>query len=605
MWSESSISEREDVMTALLDVMAVRGTGDPGTAVVECGEPGRGAAELICDVLIVGGGTGGIAAALAAARAGRRVCLLEETDWIGGQLTAQGVSALDEHEHIERFGGTRSYYALREAIRDHYRRLSPALAARPHPNPGNCWVTRLAFEPRVALDALLALAAPHVDAGRLKILTRTKAARAEMKADRIESVLAVNLDDRRWTRLRPRIVIDATELGDLLPLVGAEYVVGAETKSETGEPHALPAGPKADCVQSFTFTFALERMAPGKRYVIPMPERYAHYRDAQPYSLRIHVHGGEIYGEESGWLEYQMFEPAPGTKGGLWTYRRLIDRSLFPPNSGFLNDISMINWPGNDYRDQSILDRSPLEQARALQNAKRVSLGFLYWLQTEAPRPGAAPGFPELKPRPDVFATGDALGKHPYIRECRRIRALRTIVEQEVSAECQRGARAQPFEDSVGVGWYPIDIHTSGTEVVEISSRTRPFQIPLGALVPVRVRNLLAGAKNLGTTHITNGCYRLHPVEWNIGEAAGALAAFALKTGHDPAAIHGDPARRRDFQRHLSKEGVPLYWFIDVGIDHSAFAALQLAAVTGEVEGAPDSLEAAALPGDTRRRFGV
>ncbi len=592
-------------MTALLDVMAVRATGDPGAAVLDCGEPGRSVAEVTCDVLVVGGGTGGTAAALAAARAGRRVCLLEETDWIGGQLTAQGVSALDEHEHIERFGGTRSYYALREAIRDHYRRLSPALAARPHPNPGNCWVTRLAFEPRVALDALLAMAAPHADAGRLKILTRTKAARAEVSRDRIESVLAVNLDDGRWTRIRSRIVIDATELGDLLPLVGAEYVVGAEIKTETGEPHALPAEPKTDCIQSFTYTFALERMAPGKRYVIPMPERYRHYRDSQPYSLRIHVHGGEIYGEETRWLEYQMFEPAPGTKGGLWTYRRLIDRSLFPSGSGYLNDISMINWPGNDYRDQSILDRTPLEQARALQDAKRVSLGFLYWLQTEAPHPGATPGFPELKPRPDVFATGDALGKHPYIRECRRIRALRTIVEQEVSAECQGGARAQPFEDSVGVGWYPIDIHTSGTDVVEISSRTRPFQIPLGALVPVRVKNLLAGAKNLGTTHITNGCYRLHPVEWNVGEAAGALAAFALKTGHDPAAIHADPARRRDFQRYLAKEGVPLYWFTDVGIDHSAFAALQLAAVTGEVEGAPDSLEAAALPADARRRLGL
>ncbi len=152
-------------MTALLDVMAVGAAGDPGAAVVDCGRADRIAEEINCDV--------------AAARAGRRVCLVEETDWIGGQLTAQGVSALDEHEHIERFGGTRSYYALREAIRDHYRRRSPALATHDHPNPGSCWVTRLAFEPRVALDALLAMAGPHVDAGRLEILTRTKAARAE------------------------------------------------------------------------------------------------------------------------------------------------------------------------------------------------------------------------------------------------------------------------------------------------------------------------------------------------------------------------------------------------------------------------------------------
>jgi len=449
------------------------------------------------------------------------------------------------------------------------------------------------------------MARSFVESGRLAILTRTKVARAETKADRVESVLAVNLDDRRWLRIRPRMVIDATELGDLLPMIGAEYALGAETKAETGEPHAQPLEPKPHCVQSFTYTFALENTGRGSSHVIPKPERYEHYRDGQPYSLRIHVHGGEIYGEETRWLEYQVLEQAPGTKGGLWTYRRLIDRSLFPSGSGYPNDISMFNWPGNDYRDQSILDREPLEQARALQDAKRVSLGFLHWLQTEAPRPAAEPGFPELKPRPDVFATEDALGKHPYIRECRRIRALKSIVEQEVSAEYQRGARAQQFEDSVGVGWYPIDIHNSGPDDVGVSCRTRPFQIPLGALIPVRVRNLLAGAKNLGTTHITNGCYRLHPVEWNIGEAAGALAAYALDAGEDPAAIHADAGLRRDFQRRLVTGGVPLYWFTDVGVDHPAFAPLQMAAVTGEVEGAADSLEAAALPPAARARLGL
>ena len=597
-------------MATLLDVMAVRATGDPDVAVVECGEPGAGAPEIACDVLVVGGGTGGIAAALAAARAtpppGRRgvtVCLLEETDWIGGQLTAQGVPALDEHEHIERFGGTRSYYALREAIRDHYRRLSPALAAVPHPNPGGCWVTRLAFEPRVAVGALHAMAQPLVESGRLRILTRAKAARAEVTADRVERVLAVHLDTRRWTRIRPRIVIDATELGDLLPLAGAEYVIGAESKAETGEPHAQPVEPKVHCVQSLTYTFVLENTGPGHAHVIPKPARYEHYRDGQPYSLRIHVHGGEIYGEETRWLEYQVLEQALGTKGGLWTYRRLIDRTLFP--EGYSGDISMINWPGNDYRDQSVLDRAPLDQARALQDAKRVSLGFLHWLQTEAPRPHAAPGFPEFKPRPDVFATEDALGKHPYIREGRRIRALKTVLEQEVSADYQRGPRAQHFEDSVGVGWYPIDIHNAGPDDVGVSCRTRPFQIPLGALIPVRIRNLLAGAKNLGTTHITNGCYRLHPVEWNTGEAAGLLAAHALETGRDPAAIREDPRLLREFQGRLVAEGVPLYWFVDVGVEHPSFAALQMAAVTGQIQVSPESLEAAALPARVRRTYGL
>src|SRR5215510_11725483 len=214
--------------------MRVPASGDPSLAVLPVGRPGSlpsGPRAESCEVLIAGGGTGGVAAALAASRAGWSVCLLEETDWIGGQLTAQGVSALDEHEHIERFGGTRSYYALREAIRAHYRRLSPALAAERHPNPGRCWVTRLAFEPRVTVGALEAMAAPFVESGRLTILTRTKVASAEVNHDRVESVLAAHLDDRRWLRIRARMAIDATELGDLLPLAGAEYVVGAESRT--------------------------------------------------------------------------------------------------------------------------------------------------------------------------------------------------------------------------------------------------------------------------------------------------------------------------------------------------------------------------------------
>ena len=133
-----------------------------------------------------------------------------------------------------------------------------------------------------------------------------------------------------------------------------------------------------------------------------------------------------------------------------------------------------------------------------------------------------------------------------------------------MSAHFQRGPTAAQFDDTVGVGWYPIDIHRAGPEDVGVSCRTRPFQIPLGALVPVRLRNLIAAAKNIGTTHITNGCFRLHPVEWNIGEAAGALAAFCLEQGTSAAAIHGDADLRSSLQRGLLSEGVPLSWAADL-----------------------------------------
>lgn len=263
----------------------------------------------------------------------------------------------------------------------------------------------------------------------------------------------------------------------------------------------------------------------------------------------------------------------PGTRGGLWTYRRLVDSAQF--GASFTTDLSMFNWPGNDYREAGIVDRPATAVAAALQDAKRSSLGFLYWLQTEAPGEHERLGAPELKLRFDIMSSPDGLAKFPYVRESRRIKALRTVVEQDVSAHFQKGPTAAKYEDSVGIGWYPIDIHRAGPEDVGISCRTRPFQIPLGALIPVRVRNLIAAAKNIGTTHITNGCLRLHPVEWNIGESAGALAAFCLDQRRMPAEVYRQRDLRPAFQRSLLTEGIPLAWTLNAPINDSRFAELQ------------------------------
>lgn len=554
----------------LVDVMRVPVDGDVGSALLSTA--GRTPAAVECEILVAGGGTGGVAAALAALAEGRQVCLLEETDWLGGQFTAQGVSALDEHEHIERFGGTASYYRLREAIRDHYRHLARDPAALDPFNPGNCWVTRLAFEPRVAAELLEGWLAPYVESGRLRLFKRCKVAAVETDGDRIVAVEALDLEGPGAWRFRPAYVIDATELGELLPLAGADYVVGAETVADTGEAHAQPREAKPRCVQSYTYIPGLELAPEGEDHRIPRPPRYQEFRAGQPYSLTIEVHGGEIYGEESGWLSYRTFEQLPGTKGSLWSYRRLVDRAHFP---GYPRDLSIINWPGNDYREASLLEVTPRQQAQALQDGKRVSLGFIHWLQTEGEATAQRRGAPELRLLPAIMGSVDGLSKYPYIREARRILALKTVVEQEVSTEFQPGPRAAPFADSVGVGWYPIDIHRSGPEDVGHSCRTRPFQIPLGALIPRRLVNLVAAAKNIGTSHLTNGCYRLHPVEWNIGEAAGLLCAAALEAGVAPARIRNEAGRLRAFQDRLLARGLPFGWLIDVPVGDPRFAVAQ------------------------------
>src|SRR5688572_9161710 len=180
----------------IVDVMRVPATGDAAIAVIAVGNA-REIENIECEILVVGGGTGGVAAALAAAEAGRRVVLVEETDWLGGQLTSQGVAALDEHEHIEVFGGTASYYRLRNAIRDRYRVLTGAAGGEPSFNPGTCWVTRLAFEPKVALGAIDDMLRPHREAQRLRVLLRAKAFAATVEGDRVTSVSALDLDGGR------------------------------------------------------------------------------------------------------------------------------------------------------------------------------------------------------------------------------------------------------------------------------------------------------------------------------------------------------------------------------------------------------------------------
>jgi hypothetical protein len=135
-----------------------------------------------------------------------------------------------------------------------------------------------------------------------------------------------------------------------------------------------------------------------------------------------------------------------------------------------------------------------------------------------------------------------------------------TVVEQDIASDVRGAHGAVAFPDSVGIGSYRIDLHpsTGGDPYVDIGSC--PFQIPLRALLPVRLDNLLPGAKNLGTTHITNGAYRLHPVEWNIGEVAGHLAAFCGEHAVPPRALAGAPERLAAFQGELRAAGVELAW---------------------------------------------
>src|SRR3990172_547967 len=172
--------------------------------------------EQHAEILIVGGGLGGVAAALAAARLGRKTILASQHHWLGGQLTTQGVPP-DEHPWIEMFGATESYRALRRGVRDHYRQRYPLTnRARqdPYLNPGNAWVSRLAHEPRVAAHVIDALLAPSEAAGNLVVWRGYRPTRVIVDHDHVRAVTLRDGEgiDRTVTA---DYVLDATELGDL------------------------------------------------------------------------------------------------------------------------------------------------------------------------------------------------------------------------------------------------------------------------------------------------------------------------------------------------------------------------------------------------------
>jgi hypothetical protein len=514
----------------------------------------------VCDVALIGGGFGGCAAALGALRNGMRVVMTEETDWIGGQVTSQAVPP-DEHPWIESFGATRAYREYRTGVRDYYRNHYPLTAearARPFLNPGDGSVSKLTHEPRVSLAVLEGMLAPYVSGGWLTVLLRHVPIAADIERDRIRSVQIKSLETGAESVIDAQYFLDATEQGDLLPLAHVEFVTGFESSKQTGEPHA-PAEAQPANIQSFTYCFAIDYRK-GEDHTIDKPEDYTFWRDYIPAMkpawpgklLSWSMPNPRTLAERKVAFDPEIEDPVKGSLN-LWLYRRIANAKNFTPGA-FKSDITLVNWPQNDYWLGNLHGVSKQEEAKHLLGGKQLSLSFLYWMQTEA-------GYKGLRLRRDITGTEDGLAKYPYIRESRRIEAEFTVLEQHVGTEARKPqTAAEIFPDTVGIGSYRIDLHpTSGDDnYIDISSL--PFQIPLGSLIPKRVDNLLAASKNLGVTHITNGCYRLHPVEWNIGESAGMLAAEAIATHESPRGIRNQSKRLEAFQSRLTAQGVELAW---------------------------------------------
>ncbi|PSN76010.1 hypothetical protein C8B47_29565, partial [filamentous cyanobacterium CCP4] len=379
-----------------------------------------------------------------------------------------------------------------------------------------------------------------------------------------------------------RVTVEATDLGDLLEVGNIPSRVGQEARHETGEA-ILPEDARPQCQQSITFDVVVEHTARGRGVAIGKPNGF----DTESWiGLKEFTSNFWTKAQPDKWQKWDFFSDF-----GIFRYRRLLrshphDKKVAP------GDVAVLNWGtssepnrafccGNDYRPGRLVGVSREERKLHIQRARQRAQAYVHYLQTH----GAA----DLKPRGDLTWTSDGIALEPYIREARRGIALTTIRHEDVAETFfPDQARARCFDDSVGIGQYHyLDLHGNdakghvspkGKDVV-----ARPFSLPLGSLVPRDTDGLVLSAKSIGTTHITNAAYRMHPMEWAIGEASGFLAVFAVWTGLEPRVLATEEKHIRKIQGFMARNGIPIFWFNDVSHDDPDFEAIQVLAAAAIV----------------------
>jgi hypothetical protein len=550
-------------------------------------------------ILVVGGSTAAYAAALGALQAGATVGLVQPQKVLGGQFTAQALPASDDAplmapkalipadrrdpnqlENGEFFCISRA----QRQFRDRQRQLQP-VAGRVIHNPGGSWVSHFSVTPVVAAIALNQGIEPYLQTGQLTIIpfaepTQVLIQDREGEYRRVTGVVFQDLQKSTSFTINGDVVIEATDLGDLLELGNIESRVGQESRDQTGEA-ILPEEPRPLCQQAFTVCAVVEKALTSTPIPAPVGYGIQPWLDPQSFPSTFWSKG------QSGWKGQAFFDPM-----GMFRYRRLqrsIEDSEVHPQ-----DVSVMNWGtsplgpdkpkgcGNDYLFGAVLTGvSRAERQQTMQRGRDRAQAYLHFLQTTAA--------PDLSLRGDLTWTTDGIALEPYIREARRGVALTTIRHEDVAEKFFPGAaRARSFADSIGIGQYHyLDFHPNeapghvdlGTD----GNRSLPFTIPLGALIPLRTEGLILSAKSIGTTHITNSAYRMHPIEWAIGEAGGHLAAFALQVGVSMRDVARDRALTRQLQGHLASYGIPFYWFNDVSHEDPDFESIQVLAAAGIV----------------------
>lgn len=470
------------------------------------------------DVLVIGGTTGGISAGIQSARLNVNTTIVEETIWLGGMLTSQGVSAIDGNHHLH----SGIWYEFRERLRNHYGGAA-ALATG--------WVSNTQFEPHIGDSIFKAMAAEE---NKLNVIHGYHL--IEILKDRNKVTGAVFKNDKNEElKVLAKIVVDATDLGDGLALAGAAFDLGMESRFDTGERMAPEAA--NDIIQDLTWVAVLKDYGEEADKTIAKPANY------NPENFR----GSCAMTVDSVLIDCEK----------MISYARL-------PNNKF-----MINWPrkGNDIY-LNVVEMNRDQRRKELEKAKQKTLEFIYYIQTEL-------SYKNYGLADDEFPSADLLALAPYHREGRRLRGIQRFTVNDVINIYKNKPL---YRTGVSVGDYPVDHHHEcNPDAPKINFPKIPsFSIPMGALIPESIDGLIVSDKAISVSNIINGATRLQPCVLLTGQAAGIIAALSVIENMEPRNLD-----IRKVQQKLLDSDAYLVPLFDVNPDDIGFQAIQRVCASG------------------------
>jgi FAD dependent oxidoreductase len=479
-------------------------------------------------VLVIGGGTGGTAAGIQSARLGVKTIITEPTTWLGGMLSAAGVSATDGNHKLP----SGLWREFRDKI---YAVYGGAKAVE------TGWVSNTHFEPHVADSIFKAMAAAEKN---LSVLYNCHFVKAIKKGNTITGAIFINNKNEKL-QINANVIIDASELGDVMASAHVPFSLGMEAETVTGEKVGITQN--NNIVQDLTYVAVLKDYGAAADCTIVKPNGY---------------NPPEFDGACTDYYINKNIE-APNVDA-----KKMLDYAKLPNNK------YMLNWPrkGNDTY-LNVVEMTTYERNTALEKAKQTTLRFIYFIQQQL-------GFKNLGLAKDEFFTADKLAVIPYYREGRRVKG---IVRFTINNIAQPFKGQSLYRTGIAVGDYPIDHHHKKNADAPQYLEFYPvpsYSIPLGALIPEKADGLIIAEKGISVSNVANGTTRLQPCVLLTGQAAGTLAALSVLQKKQPRNVSV-----RTVQNTLLNTGAYIMPYIDVPFNHPHFMAIQKIGATGILKG--------------------